>query len=31
MAQLLLAAPARQPRDLSLLSHALGVLALAKG
>jgi len=29
MAQVLLAAPARQPRDLSLLSHGLGVLALA--
>ena len=29
MAQLLLAAPARQPRDLSLFSHALGVAALA--
>lgn len=29
MAQMLLAAPARQPRALSLLSHALGVLALA--
>lgn len=29
LAQLLLAAPARQPRDLSLASHALGVAALA--
>ncbi len=29
MAQRLLAAPARQPRDLSLFSHALGVAALA--
>lgn len=29
MAQLVLAAPARQPRDLSLFSHALGVAALA--
>ncbi len=29
LAQLVLRAPARQPRDLSLLSHALGVAALA--
>lgn len=29
MAQLVLVAPAKRPRDLSLLSHALGVAALA--